>query len=82
MSRCRSCNAPVMWTVLPTGRRMPVDPHPVEDGNVKVDTGRYHTSGGHPADVLDSREVAEDDGPLYESHFRTCPDADKWRNRG
>ena len=43
VTRCRSCGAGVIWIVLPTGRRMPVN--------------------------ADTRE----------SHFATCPDAQKWR---
>ena len=80
-ARCRSCRSPILWTVTGPDRRMPVDPAPSPDGNVDVDTSRYTPSGAHPATVLGPLEVEAHDGPLYLSHFATCPDADKWRSR-
>ena len=31
MNACRSCGAPVTWTVTDAGKRMPVDPEPHPD---------------------------------------------------
>lgn len=81
--RCRSCKAPILWTVTEAGKRMPVDLHPTpaaDGGNVAVDTDRHTASGAHPATVLGPLEVELHDGPLRLSHFVTCPDADAWRS--
>lgn len=32
--RCRSCGSPIFFGLTTKGRRMPIDPAPVEDGNV------------------------------------------------
>lgn len=79
--RCRSCRAPILWTVVNGDRRMPVEVDPADDGNVRVDLDRHTASGAHPATVLGPLEREIEDGPLYLSHFATCPDADEWRNR-
>jgi hypothetical protein len=43
--RCRSCQAPIWFGLTEKGRRMPLDPAPVEDGNVVIVTleGRMET---------------------------------------
>lgn len=81
-SRCRSCNAPVLWVAVgPQGERsrMPLDPDPTDDGNVRLE-GRFTPSGAEAATVLGPLE-AELEDELYLSHFATCPDADEWRRR-
>ena len=86
MSACRSCDAPILWVVTQAGRSMPLDPDPVEGGNVEM-TGRYgetrqgtvvplvvvHAGGEQLA--LDGVPTA----PRYVSHFATCPNADEHR---
>ena len=81
MSACRSCSAPVEWVVVAaSNKRMPLDPKPVEDGNVirlSGDTVRVLT-----ADDLASRKLwPGGPGPLWRSHFSTCSDADAWRRK-
>jgi hypothetical protein len=67
---CRSCGAPIVWTVTRKGKRMPVDAEPVSNGKF----------------VLENEEdnekrlavfIGEGDyrGPRYSSHFGTCPHA-------
>ncbi|QOV99541.1 hypothetical protein [Rhodococcus pyridinivorans] len=80
--RCRSCRAAIVWVKTRRGKNLPLDPEPTQDGNVLV---HFPLRSGPVADVL------KDDGhlaamraqrvPLYTSHFKTCPDAGKWRNR-
>ena len=70
MSFCKSCGAKIDWyTVAATGKRMPLDPGPTPDGNVRVDVVRNVVTvvavGSHT--------------PLYRSHFSTCPDAGRHR---
>jgi len=78
MSVCRSCHAPVLWVVTQAGKRMPLDAAPTDAGNVI----RY----GDAARVLTADEVAArrsprhvDPGPLYVSHFTSCPNAAQHR---
>lgn len=74
MSRCRSCDAPVLWARTVTGKLIPLDTEPSDGGNLVLDDGRAliydHTT---------SNEMFAP--PLYVSHFATCPQADRWRRR-
>lgn len=81
---CRSCGAVIVWTFTPKGRRMPLDPESVSDGNVIV-TG--HIQGGKDhgtptVTVLRAGELPLQPGePLYVSHFSTCPQAAQHRRK-
>ena len=65
-ARCRSCNAPIEWAVVPpNGKRMPFN-EPVilaPDGN----------------DPTLPAGVVLVDMERTQSHFATCPDAERWR---
>lgn len=65
MSACPSCGAEVVWATTESGKSMPVDPEPVEGGNLWLrDIG-----GGLTVRVVGSRE-----GVLrHRPHFATCP---------
>lgn len=71
MARCRSCEARIVWAITPKGRRIPLDPDPVEGGNVLLE--------GERATVLTNEERAAHPGPLHVSHFATCPKAKRHR---
>lgn len=77
---CRSCGAPIAWVITVKGRRMPLDPDPVEDGNVWI----MRVEGAQL--VAGVSLNAEGVPPLvrerYVSHFVTCPNADQHRKRG
>lgn len=73
-SNCWSCNAPMLWGIVPgTGKRMPLDAEPSEDGNVWIDpdTGEV--------EVVTGMFRLDDDRPLRLPHFATCPYGDAWR---
>jgi len=72
MSRCRTCHAPLIWAYTSTGRRMPFNAHPVEDGQWVI----VHTAGQASA----VHEPGSDQ-PRYVSHFATCKDCAYWRNQ-
>ncbi|MCK9250043.1 MAG: hypothetical protein M0P31_13850 [Solirubrobacteraceae bacterium] len=72
MSRCRSCGAPIRWGITQSGRRIPLDPDPTPDGNV-----RLHPDG--TAEVLSAYGLTVNAGPLHLSHFATCAQADQHR---
>lgn len=64
---CRSCQAQVTWCELTSGKRMPFDGHPTY---VKTE---------HEPETR--RLVGHIDSTINQSHFATCPDADRWRRR-
>jgi hypothetical protein len=77
---CRSCRRPILWARTPAGRRIPIDPIPVAEGNiVLVDT---HPATGHDryqARILTAGEQPPPGTLRYVSHFATCPDASTHR---
>jgi hypothetical protein len=73
LDNCRSCSAPIVWIKLTGGRRMPIDPDPVEGGNIRAWPERG------TGEVLSATGIEQADGPLYVSHFATCPQAGEWR---
>lgn len=79
MASCKSCGAEIDWAIDPKGKRVPVDAGDKPDGNVAAWPGqhvqllaRYLKRGEQP--LQDERRTT--------SHFATCPDAEKWRERG
>ena len=74
--RCSSCSELVVWVESGRNRKpMPIDPLPTTTGNVWLERlGR-----GQIAHVL--RKGQKFKGPLYRSHFATCPFADQLRRR-
>ena len=71
--KCRSCGAEIIWIrSAATGSLMPLDAEPVEGGNVVVKDGMAHVMRG---DLFEEML----DGPCYQSHYVTCPQAAKWR---
>ena len=74
--RCKSCARPMRWvTNRLSGRKMPVDFDPHEDGNVVVDANDR-------ADVYRATPTEIPAGStLHFSHFATCPNADEHRRR-
>lgn len=76
---CRRCPADILFAKsASTGKVMPVDAKPYEDGNVRIDSVR----GEIVARVLTNaqREQAKRDGiPLYKNHFATCSAAASFR---
>lgn len=83
--RCTSpaCRAPVIWAETASGKRMPLDPTPSNDGNVVVFAA--YDSDGAPflrCNVLRHTQLsgARAAGQtLRTSHFKTCPDAARHR---
>lgn len=71
MSNCRSCAAPIQWVRTPEGRTMPLDPLPVEDGNLALMQGDPIIA----VPVAKHELLIDDDGLRYVSHFASCPDA-------
>lgn len=67
---CKSCSAPIEWVKYArTGKAMPLDLEPAEDGNLVVIDGVAH------------QHMLGDTRPRRKSHFATCPQAENWRRR-
>jgi hypothetical protein len=71
VSTCRSCGAQILWAITANGRYLPVDADPDPSGSIRL----HRSEGG---DLL-ANVGGTDDGPLYRSHFASCPDADHHR---
>lgn len=70
-SQCELCGAPMRWVrTAANGKPMPLDPEPVEDGNVFMENGEAH--------VLVDGQLSLDgvERAMFKSHFATCP---RWR---
>jgi len=81
---CRSddCRKAIIWGRTKTGKMMPVDAVPTDDGTVRL----YRLQGVVRAQVLNTSQLedarANDQagyGPLRTAHFTTCPAAASWR---
>ena len=79
-SFCRSCQSPIRWCITEAnGKRMPVDPDPVHDGNVWI--VRYEQGTPIIGVALHGDGVPANEPIRYVSHFVTCPSANEWRHR-
>jgi len=73
---CRSCKALIFFaTVTKTGKKIPMDPEAVDDGNIVL------SPDCRDAEVLGPGEAPTFPGRKYRSHFATCPDAKGWRRK-
>lgn len=68
-SRCRACPAEVLWVRMPSGRVMPVDPVPDDEGNVAAMRDGHGVWLGH---VLKADERARPYEKRFMPHFATC----------
>lgn len=62
---CRSCGATVLWVETESGKRMPLDAEPERRFVIEAAT-----------DPMKARLRN-----TYVSHFSTCPQAERWRQR-
>lgn len=77
MATCRSCGAEVEWVVLKSGKRNPLDPDPVDGGNIRV-TGTHTDEQGRTSPLAEY--VGNGKGDRV-SHFATCPNAAQHRRK-
>lgn len=78
MAVCAKCKKPIAWVYTEAGKKMPLDPLPVADGNIVY-------SGDGPGRVRALKKA--DQGDLFrqglqrfKSHFATCEFSDRFRN--
>lgn len=75
-STCTGCGKPVRWVITEGGRRMPLDPDPVPEGNVVP----VMVDGHRRARVLTGDELPYE-GEAWQTHFRSCRAAPEFRKR-
>lgn len=75
LAHCRSCDAPIIWTLTTNGKRMPVDADPVIAARgFRLDD---EVEGPDPiARYIGNPSAGE---RLFVSHFSSCPNADQHR---
>lgn len=83
---CRSCHAGIVWAVTAKGEKMPVDPQPTLPGIGNLVLWFEVDGLGNLVDPPTQRVIAATDeqkarGPVWLSHFATCPKASEWRKR-
>lgn len=78
MSKCRSCGAEIVWRLSEeTGAMLPCNP--TEVLMTEGDTRKLIDRRGKVITKASSYDL--EFGPLLESHFSTCPQANKWRRK-
>jgi hypothetical protein len=75
-ARCRRCGAPIGFARTANGKMMPLDPEPVEDGNVFV-----VEAPGSVTAIVASKANPTPPGEPHLSHFATCPAAESFRRK-
>lgn len=80
---CRSCKAPIFYvTMAKTGKSMPLDAKPNDEGNVIWPWG--HREDGTPLAWVERKDELpgfRDKLLLYSPHWSTCPAAEKFRKQ-
>lgn len=77
-SRCRSCDAPLLWALTERGRRMPLDPEPYAGDDPRGLFVLRHRDRPVPT-ALAATPDAFPGERLYRSHFATCPNSRQHR---
>jgi hypothetical protein len=67
---CRWCGERLLWALTVKGKRLPLDPLPVDGGNVVLTAPT--TAGRLPAAAVLGKGAPRPVGALYVSHFATC----------
>jgi hypothetical protein len=71
-AKCSSCGADIVWCRTLANKATPMEAAP--DGTWVIVGGIAQKA--QPSDLVDLTA-----GPLYRSHFATCPHASAWRKR-
>lgn len=67
---CRDCNAEIRWAVNEAGKNVPLDPDPVDDGELVLTT--LNPGGDMHVRYVRSGETLPSFTPRYKSHFGSC----------
>lgn len=87
-SACAACDRTIRWAITDNDRFLPLDPHPVDGGNVELldeviptIKGALHRARVHGNSPQLELLVEVVDTDRYVSHFVTCSDPDRFRRR-
>jgi hypothetical protein len=69
---CRACGQPIFFAITVKGRRMPMNPDPVETGLFSIIVNAEGTA------YLTEPMI---DQERYDSHFASCPAPEEFRRR-
>lgn len=72
-THCGSCGVVIVWAETENGKRMPIDEHPVELGNLVL------VLRGSRLIAIHYDEAKHRNWKRRVSHFVTCPQAKSWR---
>lgn len=79
VASCRSCGAEVLWVKTRKKKNMPLDVG--EDSSGRFVINGELEDGTPTVGYLGDQEAKVYSGPRYQSHFKTCPNADQHRRR-
>lgn len=85
MSRCKSCNAEILWVKMASGKSMPVDATGISYSEVLppyVKGNDVLTLVTERGTIVKTVFDPAGDKIGYTSHFATCPNANQHRRRG
>ena len=68
LSECRTCQAPIRFVKLASGKAMPVNPQPNPEGNVAARL----VGGGLHGHVISRDHPAPKVGHRFVAHYATC----------
>lgn len=77
---CTSCQARIWWAITIGDKRMPLDEHPADGGNVVPVMVSRDGKELRRVKVLTGPEMPAQ-GPAYQAHFGSCPDAKEFRKK-
>lgn len=78
-SPCRACHAPMMWAITDvTGKRVPLDPEPVADGNVII-VARNRKGTPIVQFLKKGQDPLDSEAARYVTHHVTCTDPESFR---
>jgi len=80
VGECRSCEAAIVWTITASGKKMPCDVAPSEEGEFFLFRVGNDIESENIKSQSDRCTRAHDRGQKrHACHFATCPNADQHR---
>jgi len=87
-SACAACDRTIRWAITNNDAFLPLDPHPIDGGNVELldeviptTKGALHRARVHGRGSQLELVLEAVDTDRYVSHFATCSDPYRFRRR-